>query len=57
MLVNLPLQDVDKAFQFLADPLKENPPEELSHLSLLEWNALSHLLRHLYEERKHHRVQ
>ncbi len=57
MLLNLPLQDVEKAFQFLANPLEEYPPEELSHLSSVEWNALSQLLTNLYEEKSLHRVQ
>ena len=57
MLLKLSNKEVEKAFQFLADPTEEYPPEELSHLSPVEWNALHHLLNQLYEEKKYHPVQ
>ena len=54
MILNLPLQEVERAFQFLADPLEQSPPEELHHLSTLEWQALSLLLNQLYHEKSLH---
>ncbi len=57
MLQNLSPRQVEQAFQWLASPVQEPPPQELESLNQLEWFLLSRMLSSLLEEKEHSRVQ
>ena len=57
LLDNLPLPLLERAFQYLCNPLEQQPPQELSHLSNLQWYALQNLLQALLWERELHPLQ
>jgi hypothetical protein len=42
---------LERAFQFLADPQRLKPPQELSHLEMGEWMYLQAVLDRLEYER------
>ena len=59
MLDKLSPDQVERAFQFLADPSQKlsKPPQELQNLNQLEWFLLGRMLTHLLEEKDHHPLQ
>ena len=57
MLENLSPQQVEKAFEWLASPLQDPPPEELESLKQQEWFLLQRMLECLLEEKRLHPVQ
>jgi hypothetical protein len=57
MLDNLPLPMLERAFQYLCNPLEKEPPQELAHLNNLQWYALQNLLQVLLWERELHPLQ
>ena len=57
MLDNLSSQQVELAFQWLASPLVEPPPEELNHLNQAEWFLLQRMLDSLLLEKEQGPVQ
>jgi hypothetical protein len=50
-LLNLSLPLLERAFQFLADPQRLKPPQELLHLEMGEWMYLQAVLDRLEYER------
>ena len=54
MFLNLSLNQVEKALEWLASPPLAPLPQGLEHLSQQEWFLLSRLLESLQEEQKRH---
>ena len=55
-LSNLSRPLLEKAFQFLADPLLMRPPKELEHLEMAEWMYLQAVLDRLEYEKSRSKV-
>jgi hypothetical protein len=54
MLQNLSPEQVELALQWLDSPVLNPPPQELEHLSQVEWYLLDHLLQSLLKEKLLH---
>ena len=57
MLDNLSPQQIEQAFQWLSDPIKLRPPQELRELSQVEWFLLERMLHGLLLEKEQNPVQ
>lgn len=50
--MELSLQEVELAFQWLESPEGEPPPSELKHLNKAQWRRLAWMLESLLEEKQ-----
>ena len=57
MLDNLTLPQVEKALQWIAQPIKEPPPKELEEVNDLEWFLLTRMLQELMSEKSQQPLQ
>ena len=57
MLQNLTNAQVEQAFEWLASPIVESPPEALTSLNQMEWFLLQRMLDELMKERDHNPLQ
>jgi hypothetical protein len=57
VLQNLSNQQLEKAFQWLASPVQEPPPQELENLQQVEWFLLSRMLDGLMQEQQNSPLQ
>jgi hypothetical protein len=51
MLDNLSVQQVEKALEWLAQPVQCHPPQDLEKLDPLEWFLLERMLQALWQEK------
>ena len=51
MLDNLSVPQLEQAMKWLAQPIKESPPQELEKLNEMEWFLLSRMLQSLMSEK------